>query len=57
MCTGKKQWWINVTATDGMDDKNKMDYILLVTNIPAFHHSSIPFLGQIRKFRKLTYYH
>jgi hypothetical protein len=26
-----------------------MAYILLKTNIPAFHHSIIPFSGQIRK--------
>jgi len=41
--------WVNGSATDGSGDKIKMAYILLETNIPAFHHSIIPFLGQIRK--------
>ena len=30
------QCWINGPATDGIDDKIKMAYILLKTNIPAF---------------------
>jgi hypothetical protein len=42
------QCWINGPATDGIDDKIKMVNILLKTNIPAFHHSIIPFSGQIR---------
>jgi hypothetical protein len=42
------QCWINGPATDGIDDKIKMAYILLKTNIPAFHHSNIPFSEQIR---------
>ncbi len=42
------QCWINGPATDGIDDKIKMAYILLKTNIPAFHHSIIPFSEQIR---------
>jgi hypothetical protein len=37
------QCWINVPATDGINDKIKMAYILLKTNIPVFHHSIIPF--------------
>jgi len=43
------QCWINGPATGGIDDKIKMAIILLKTNIPAFHHSIIPFSGQIRK--------
>ncbi len=50
------QCWINVPATDGIGDKIKMAYILLKTNIPAFHHSIIPFSGQIRKPKELVYY-
>ena len=50
------QCWINVPATDGIDDKIKMAYILLKTNIPVFHHSIIPFSGQIRKSKKTPYY-
>ena len=46
------QCWISVPATDGVDDKIRMAYILLKTNIPAFHHSIIPFSGQIRKPKK-----
>ena len=30
------QCWINVPATNGIDDKIKMAYILLKTNIPEF---------------------
>jgi len=43
------QCWINGPATGGIDDKIKMAIILLKTNIPAFHHSIIPFSGPIRK--------
>jgi hypothetical protein len=43
------QCWINGPATGGNDDKIKMANILLKTNIPAFHHSIIPFSEQIRK--------
>jgi len=50
------QPWINDPATDGIDDKIKMAYILLKTNIPAFQHSIIPFSGQIRKPKKPLYY-
>ena len=50
------QCWINVPATDGIDDKIKMAYILLKTNIPTFHHSIIPFSGRIRKPKKSLYY-
>ncbi len=50
---GIMQCWINGPATDGIDDKNKMAYILLKTNIPAFHHSIIPFSGQIPKSKNL----
>ncbi len=56
MGTGIMQCWINGPATDGKDDKIKMAYILLKTNIPAFHHSIIPFSGQIRKPKKHLYY-
>jgi len=42
------QCWINVPATNGIDDKIKMAYILLKTNIPEFHHSIIPFSWQFR---------
>jgi len=43
------QCWINGPATGGNDDKIKMANILLQTNIPAFHHSIIPFSERIRK--------
>ena len=43
------QCWINGPATDGIEDKINMAYILLKTNIPTFHHSIIPFSGRIRK--------
>jgi len=37
------QCWINVPATDGIDDKIKMAYILLIrlrrTSVPPFHYS------------------
>ena len=49
MGSGTMQYWINGPATGGIDDKIKMAIILLKTNIPAFHHSIIPFSGQIRK--------
>ena len=49
------QCWINGPATGGIDEKIKMDSILLKTNIPAFHHSIIPFSGQIRKSQKNHY--
>ena len=47
------QCWINVPATDGIDDKTKMAYILLKTNIPVFHHSIIPFSVRIQKSKNL----
>jgi len=40
-------------ATDGNDGIIKMAYILLKTNIPAFHHSIIPFSGRIRNPKHL----
>ncbi len=43
------QCWINGPATGRIDDKIKIAIILWKTNIPAFHHSIIPFSGQIRK--------
>jgi hypothetical protein len=46
------QCWINGPDTGGIDDKIKMANILLKTNIPSFHHSIIPFPGQIRKTQK-----
>ncbi len=33
------QCWINGPATDGIDDKIKMAYILLKTKVPAFSPS------------------
>ena len=44
-------------ATDWIDDKFRMAYILLETNIPAFHHSIIPFPGQIRIPNEFIHYH
>ena len=55
MGSGIMQCWINGPATGGIDDKIKMAIILLKTNIPAFHHSIIPFSGQIRKPQKPLY--
>jgi hypothetical protein len=52
MGSGIMQCWINGPATGGIDDKIKMAIILLETNIPAFHHSIIPFSVQIRKTQK-----
>ena len=40
---------INGPFIGGIDDKVKMAIIFLKTNIPAFHHSIIPFSWQIRK--------
>ena len=48
------QCWINGPATSGIDDKIKMAIILLKTNIPAFHHSIIPFPGQVRTPQKIS---
>jgi hypothetical protein len=56
MGSGIMQCWVDGPATDGIDGKIKMAYILLKTNIPAFHHSIIPFSGQIRKPDKSPYY-
>ena len=56
MGLGVMQCWINCPATDGIDAKIKMAYILLKTNIPTLHHSIIPFSGQIRKPKKSLYY-
>jgi hypothetical protein len=47
--SGLMQCWINDPFLGGIDDKIKMAVILLKTNIPVFHHSIIPFSGQIRK--------
>jgi len=47
------QVWTNGHATDRMDDKIKMNYILLGTNIPVIHHSNIPYSDQIRKPKKI----
>jgi hypothetical protein len=47
--SGLMQCWINGPFIGGIDDKIKMAIILLKTNIPAFHHSIIPFSWQIRK--------
>ena len=37
------QCWINVPAIDGVDDKIRMAYILLIrlrrTSVPSFHYS------------------
>jgi hypothetical protein len=46
------QCWINGPATGGIDGKIIMANILLKTNIPSFHHSIIPFSGQIRGSQK-----
>jgi len=46
------QCWINGPTTSGIDDKIKMDNILLKTTIPSFHHSIIPFPGKIHKPQK-----
>jgi len=46
------QCWINGPGTGGIDDKIKMDNILLKTNIPSFQYSIIPFSGRIRKPQK-----
>jgi len=43
--------WINGPATGGIDEKIKMDRILLKTNIPTFHYS---IFGQIRKPQKTS---
>jgi len=54
------QSWINVPATDRIDDKNKMVYILLKTNISAFSPSRRPsfhffIFGENTKAQKTTY--
>jgi len=49
------QSWMNGPANCGIDDKIKMANILLKTNIPTFHHSIIPFPGQIRNPQKPLY--
>ena len=48
------QCWINGPATGAIEDKIKMVNILLKTNIPTFHHSIIPFPGQIRRLQKTS---
>ena len=50
------QCWVNGPVTDGIGDKIIMAYILLETNIPAFHHSIIPFIGANSKAKKSIYY-
>ena len=49
------QCWINGPATGGIDDKIKMDSILLIrlrrTNVPSFHYS---IFGQIRNPQKTS---
>jgi hypothetical protein len=55
MGSGIMQYCINGPATGGIDDKTKMVNILLKTNIPSFHHSIIPFPGQIQKIQKNSY--
>jgi hypothetical protein len=52
MGSGIMQCWINGPAADRIDDKNKMGYILLKTNIPAFHYS---ISGVIPKAQKKLY--
>jgi hypothetical protein len=52
--SGVMQCWINGPATGGIDDKIKMAIILLKTNIPAFHHSIIPFSGQIQNPQNIS---
>jgi len=54
MGSGIMQFWINGPATGGIDDKIKMAVILLKTNIPAFHHSIVPFSGKIRKPQNIS---
>jgi hypothetical protein len=54
MGSGIMQCWINGPTTGGIDDKIKMVNILLKTNIPSFHHSIIPFPGQIQKPQKTS---
>jgi hypothetical protein len=49
MGSGVMQYWINGPATNGIDDEIKIAFILLIRGGPAFHHSIIPFSGQIRK--------
>jgi hypothetical protein len=45
MGSGIMQCWINRPATGGIDDKFKWLLSFFKTNIPAFHHSIIPFSG------------
>jgi len=45
MGSGIMQCWIDGSASGGIDGNIKMAIILLKTNIPAFHHSIIPFSG------------
>ncbi len=54
MGSGIMKCWNNGPAIGGIDDKIKMVNILLKTNIPSFHHSIIPFPGQIRKPQKTS---
>jgi len=53
MGSGIMQCWVNGPATGGIGDKIKMAYILFETNIPAFHHSIIPFSGRNQKPKNL----
>jgi hypothetical protein len=48
------QGWIVGPAAKRMDNRSNMACILLRTNIPAFHHSIIPYSGQIRKPEKIN---
>jgi hypothetical protein len=55
MGSGIMQCWINIPATDGIDDKIRMAYILLIrlrrTTIPLFH-----FRGKFERPKKPLYY-
>jgi hypothetical protein len=58
MGSGIMKCWNNGPAIGGIDDKIKMDSILLKTNIPSFHHSTIPlfhFWGKFGNPKKLLY--
>jgi hypothetical protein len=54
MGSGIMQCWISGPATGVIEGKIIMAIILLKTNIPAFHHSIIPFSGQTRKPQKTS---
>jgi hypothetical protein len=50
---GVMRYWVNVSATNGIDDEFKIASILFLTNIPTFHNSIIPLLEANSKAKNI----